>query len=219
MFSFRLGTIPVRVHFWFFLTALMLGGSGRPGPLVLSWVAIVFVSVILHELGHALVGRAFGMTPQIDLHAMGGLTSWAGGRNLGPGPSILVSLAGPLTGIAFGGLAFVLARTLPLPPVAAGMVGQFVWVNAGWGLFNLLPILPLDGGNVLWKTLDIFTGNRGRRPAHVVSVLIAGAILVAIVVRDASAIAEGRFGDLWLALIATMFLVQNVRALRPAPPR
>ena len=75
--SFRLGRIPVRIHAMFFLVSGMLGASGGDMASILIWVATVFVSVLIHELGHALCGMAFGLAPEIDLHGMGGTTSWA----------------------------------------------------------------------------------------------------------------------------------------------
>lgn len=215
MFTFRLGRIPVRVHFFFFLMAFMLAG-GRPGPLLVSWVIVVFVSVLLHELGHALMGRAFGLTPEIDLHGMGGLTSWRSGPKLGPGPFILISLAGPLTGIALGLVAYVVSHRVALSPMGRAVLGQFVWVNVGWGILNLIPMLPLDGGNVLARTLDLLTGGRGRKPAHVVSAALA-ALLILYVLATGGLVGllRGDIGAAWPILLGAMFLVQNVRAIMP----
>lgn len=216
--SFRLGNIPVRVHLVFFFMALMLGG-GRPGPGLVSWVVIVFVSVLLHELGHALVGRAFGLSPEIDLHGMGGLTSWTAGPRLGPVPFILISLAGPLTGIVLGAIVWALAvRAQSLSATAAVAADQFVSVNVYWGILNLIPMLPLDGGNVLARVLDLLTGGRGRRPAHFLSAALAGTIIVYFLARGGLVhLLAGNVGGLWPAILATMFLIQNVRALMPPP--
>ncbi|MFO0669388.1 MAG: M50 family metallopeptidase [Polyangiaceae bacterium] len=216
MLSFRLGNIPVRVHLVFFFMALMLGG-GRPGPGLVSWVVVVFVSVLLHELGHALVGRAFGLAPEIDLHGMGGLTSWTSGPRLGPFPFILISLAGPLTGIVLGAIVWALAvRTPALSPMAAVVADQFVSVNVYWGILNLIPMLPLDGGNVMARVLDRLTGGRvegGRRT------FLGGARRRHrgfTSSRGADALA-GDVGGLPGRPLATLFLVQNVRALMPPP--
>ncbi len=220
MFTFRLGAIPVRIHFFFFLMALMLG-SRSSGPLLLSWIAIVFVGVLVHELGHALVGRAYGLTPEIELHGMGGLTSWSAGPRLGPVPHILISLAGPFTGIFFGALLWFVANRTTLSETQHAIVEQFIWVNVGWGVLNLIPMLPLDGGNVMARTLDLLTGGRGRKPAHVISALIAASLIVWVLARGGLVgILRGSFGAIWPVLLGTMFLVQNIRALMPprAPP-
>ena len=59
--------------------AVVLGARLQRPDLIAIWVAIVFISVLVHELGHALVGRMFGLDPQIELHGMGGTTSWVNG--------------------------------------------------------------------------------------------------------------------------------------------
>src|ERR1700722_19012492 len=118
--AFRLGSIPVQVHGSFLLVVVLLGMLGGDPSGILLWIVVVFVGVLLHELGHALVGRSFGLTPQIDLVGFGGLTSWAaGGAELGPPKRIAISLAGPFTGIAIGLGTLVFIRTRAgLPPLA-----------------------------------------------------------------------------------------------------
>ena len=91
----RLLGIPVRIHAWFALTGLIIwnfSGGGQLGwgtlPIALL---IVFQGVLFHELGHALMGRRFGLEPEIDLAFFAGLTRWTGGRTLTPGRGVLVS--------------------------------------------------------------------------------------------------------------------------------
>lgn len=98
--SFRLGKIPVRVQVWFFVLAGVLG-AGDPAHLAL-WVGIVFVSVMLHELGHAMTGMAFGLQPSIELHGMGGTTSWTTPKALSTVQRVAISLAGPFAGFVVG---------------------------------------------------------------------------------------------------------------------
>lgn len=204
--QFHLGPFPVRIHFSFFVITLILGAtSGGDATSVATWLVVVFVSVLWHELGHALMGRAFGLNPVIDLHSMGGTTSWQGGRKLTPGPSILVSLAGPGAGFLFGGivLALRLFGALPHGHLASMVVRDLIWVNVGWGVFNLIPMLPLDGGNVALAALNALTGNRGETPARIVSLLFAltlGALAL-------------RVGWLWSAILAASFAMQNGQAL------
>src|SRR5512147_2767030 len=104
----KLGSIPLRVQGWFVMMAVMLGGANERDPAKLAlWVAIVFVSVVVHELGHAFMGMAFGLVPRIDLHGMGGTTSFQerpGGpqqATFGAGRRIAISLAGPFAGFFF----------------------------------------------------------------------------------------------------------------------
>lgn len=147
---FRLGPFPVVVEptFWL-LSIVAFGGSW----LSLAWAAVVFASVLVHELGHALAARRFGSSASIRLYALGGLTFH---EHL---PSrkqrILVSLAGPGAGFVLGILAFAAQRSLSpgLPYPVAFTVAALVAVNIGWGLVNLLPVPPLDGGNVFAESV------------------------------------------------------------------
>ncbi len=208
MFSFALGNIPVRVHMQFlFLAAFIMMSSGDT-RLVLSGIVIVFVSVLIHELGHALMGKAFGLSPQIELHGMGGTTSWAH-KNVSSGAKILISLAGPTTGIVIGlilkyGGFFDGSRSA----LVHGVVGQIIFVNLGWGVLNLLPMLPLDGGNVMHQFFAVVTSGDGERPARIVSIVVGVLAAVAALIWMSP----------FTALLVVMLVVQNVRALRPAEP-
>ena len=206
--AFRLGKTPVRVQASFLVMCVIFAlnrfDGGNPA-LGLEWVAVVFVSVLWHEMGHALMGRAFGLAPQIDLHGMGGTTSWMQGRNVSNGRSVLISLAGPFAGIAIGVLVFVVFLfTPPLEgEIARSAVSDFIWVNCGWGVMNLVPMLPLDGGNVMRSALDGVTKGKGERAARIISMVIA----VAVVAYAAYA------KNLWIGFLGALFAYQNYRAL------
>jgi stage IV sporulation protein FB len=195
-FAFRLFGIPVQVNAFFFLTAVLLGPRGQRGAWMLLaavWVAVVFVSVLLHELAHAFVAKAFGRTPFIHLHAFGGLTSWQSRGRLSPGRRVLVGLAGPGVGIVLG-------------VVALATVGYAVWVNLGWGLLNLLPMLPLDGGTVMAAAFEAMSRDRGVLIARIISLLLAvGLGILALV----SAWPYG-------AVLCALFAYTNFQALRAA---
>ena len=81
--KFRLLGIPVEFHWTFLIVAALLGASQRDPNAVLIWVAVVIVSVLVHEFGHALAARFFKQSPRILLHSFGGLTQF-GGHGLGP---------------------------------------------------------------------------------------------------------------------------------------
>ncbi len=208
----HLGKIPVRVHATFLLMAAVLGMGGGNVISDVSWVAVVFVSVLIHELGHAGVGILFGLQPRIDLHGMGGTTSWANHLPLSHGKRIAISLAGPFAGFAFGALAFTLALLGAFPRSELGQLvhGQLLYVNIGWGVVNLLPMLPLDGGNVMTQLLHIFTRGRGERPARIVSIAVA-ALLVPLAIKFS--------WGLWGMLLIFTFVASNWRGLQDLTAR
>ncbi len=180
--QFRLFRIPIRIHLWFWLMALMLWTlqNEQSWSGLLIWVAVVFQGVLMHELGHALVGRAYGREPRIELIALGGVTWWEQREPLSPGRSILVSIAGPAVGIAIGSAALVILDLLrlPDPSLARYAFRSLIWVNLGWGLLNLVPILPLDGGNIVASALELVSPTRGRLLACYVSFGFIGVALV-----------------------------------------
>jgi membrane-associated protease RseP (regulator of RpoE activity) len=210
--QFHIGSIPVQVHPLFLLTAVMLGagGSTQLVPLVV-WVVVVFVGVLLHELGHALAGKTFGLDPEIDLLAFGGLTSWRGGGKgaIGTAKRVAISVAGPFTGIAIGGATWFYQRSLMesgnIPSSHVWLLLTDIWfVNFYWGAVNLLPILPLDGGNVLFAVAQKVTHGNGERPARTISLVVAGAVAL-------YALSQGMIFN---AVFAGLFALQNFQALR-----
>jgi len=212
---FRLFGIPVAVSptFWFLVLLLQYTELRRPERLAM-WVGVVFSGVLVHELGHALLVRAFGSAPSITLHGMGGLTSWAMPPTNAPGPfkRLLISLAGPFAGIAFGlGTLFIaLAAGMSLEGVwargsnAEYLVASILWVNAGWGVLNLIPVYPLDGGQVMASLFDMVSPGNGRVWALRVTVLIGSVVcLLALYAR-------ATFG----AVMAGYFVFQAIQGLR-----
>ncbi len=187
---FRLFGIPIRVHPFFFLgTAIMGWGSMEHGPqhLVL-WVAICFISILVHELGHALVSRWLGCYGQaIDLYGMGGLAHFQPGRGYTHGKSILISLAGPGAGfLLYALMRFVLSGPLERwangqgNPAVAFLVsnGVYQWehVNLWWGLINLLPVHPLDGGQVCMSVCKSLSRYRGDEYCHKIGMVVGGLV-------------------------------------------
>lgn len=189
---FRLFGIPVHVQPYFLITAAVFAMSVR-GPLyVLIAAGVVATGVLWHELGHALVMRAFGYRPWIELVAMGGLTHFPEGAAPTARQDLAISAAGPAAGLLLGGAAAALL-TLgpPLPPAAAFALRLAVQVNVGWSLFNLLPLIPLDGAHVCDSASRWVTGRR--EPLWVGWVSLAVGILVVL-----HALGSGR---LWLAFL------------------
>ena len=205
---FNLAGFPVRVHPLFWLIAILFGyGSGDPLQ-ILIWVFAVFISILIHELGHALAFRRYGLSSQIILHFAGGLTvpesTYWGSRwanvALGPNQEIFISLAGPGSGFIFAALIMIavvvsggsiftarLLGIIPLPAFAtlpfggnilSSLVTTLLWVNIFWGLINLMPVYPLDGGNVARYILLQVDPVNGVRKSLWVSVIAGGLIAV-----------------------------------------
>lgn len=211
--TFKLGSIPVKVEPRFFLMSLLLGLSERDPAKLAVWIAVIFVSVLVHETGHALMGMAFGFRPAIVLHGMGGHTSFGDGRwTASTVKSVLISLAGPFAGFLFAGVV-VAAQAFgglhPTQPLARLALFLLLEVNLAWGIFNLVPMLPLDGGNVMNSILKAFSVSRGETIARVVSIILAAAMgLYAI-----------KGGQWWLLYLAALFGFQNFQAVRGAKQR
>jgi Zn-dependent protease len=193
--AFSVAGIPVAIHPAFFAVILVLGIVYLATPLYLvTWVVIATVSILLHEFGHAIAFRIFGLRPSVALVGFGGLTSAdsddPGAEDFTPARHIIVSLAGPFSALFLLGLpALFLAEANGFDPwtslglrrsldPAEIILGQIVYINVGWSLLNLLPVLPLDGGNVVAAVFEIFARDKGRRIANVISIIIA--VVVAI---------------------------------------
>lgn len=177
MLSFSLFRIPVTIRASFLLIAVLLGLVGTTDPvLVGAWIAIVFVSILIHELGHALTARAYGAEVEIELNGIGGLTRWSiPSDRLGPGRRALVAAAGSAVGVLFGGVIWAVASQFgPYRGLSFFVINNLVFVNVFWGLLNWLPIRPLDGGHLLLSLLEKFTPNRVEAIARVVFVATAG---------------------------------------------
>lgn len=203
MIHFRLGTIPVRVQLWFFVTAVLIGPRDVPGAAL--WLPVVFVGVLIHELGHALAVQRQGFVASIELHGFGGVTSWSGASLLPPIQRALISAAGPAVGVTVGILALIAARLLPTgPPAVSEVLRYAVWVNLGWGLLNLLPVLPLDGGMIVGSLAEGAWGARGLYTVRLLSVVVC----VGLCVVAASA------GWLWSAVLAAVLAISNLQAVR-----
>jgi len=178
---FRLGSIQVVVHPAHLLFALALGlSAGRPAELSTAevvgvWVVLVFFSVLFHELGHAVAFRAFGYRSTVQLVLFGGITTPETDQPLTWGKDVISTLAGPAVGVALGVLCLV------LHPRAGSALVEYTlamgtWTNLVWAGFNLLPILPMDGGRVSRAVLGRIFGRSGVAGAYALGVLVCGGV-------------------------------------------
>ena len=169
---FRLGPISVLVHPAHFLVGLMFGLSaagelgdevtpGAKATLVVTWIVVVFVSVLVHELGHALAFRAFGYPSTIQLVMFGGVTTPAIDAPLSWGKDVVSTLTGPLFGASLGLLCLWASRAFDWGETGYGALRLAGNANIGWAILNLLPILPMDGGRISRALLGRIFGRGG----------------------------------------------------------
>jgi stage IV sporulation protein FB len=210
---------------------LLLGTGSTNLLLIALAIFVIFVSILVHELGHAFAFRRYGQDSFIILHMMGGLAvpeSSPYGENvrLTPNQNIFISLAGPiagfllalviiLLGIGLGGqLVFsVFFGFLPIPavvlPYQFGILDRvfalFVFINFFWGLINLLPVFPLDGGNVARYTLIQTDPINGLRNSLWLSVITGAIIAIAGFVV---------LGSIYMAFLFGYLAFQSYQALQ-----
>lgn len=204
-FDFSIGPFPVRVHWSFFLITVLIGLDMRNPILTVSWVLIVFVSILVHELGHAAVAESYGMVPSIMLYSMGGMTIPLHSKRLTHFQEIVLSLAGPFAGLALGGLVYLGSLFLPsVSGVVLSIVSQLLWVNVGWGILNLIPMLPLDGGHVMRSLWQWLRRTYDERLPLKISIGVGIAVAVAALM----------LGQIFGALLAVWFTYNNFTTLR-----
>lgn len=160
MLRFNIFGIPVTVQPFFWITLVIIGaGSSGDGKslnaifhLALFLIA-GFISILVHELGHALTARKFGAQCHIVLQAFGGYAAYTG-IPMTRKQRFCITAAGPGLQALLGLVVLVIARFAhPLQPDAAYFLNVLIFISWIWALFNLLPIIPLDGGRMVEATL------------------------------------------------------------------
>ena len=205
---------------WFLILGLVtfsLGGSlsaqfpalGVTFPWLLGFVSalLMFSSVLAHELGHSLVAIKQGIeVKSISLFLFGGLASLEK-ESKTPAEAFWVAIAGPLVSLfLFGTLTFI-SQTIALPGPLGAIAGLLAYINLVLALFNLIPGLPLDGGNILKALVWKITGNPYK---GVVFASRVGQVVgwIGIIVGALSILGISNVGSFWTLLIG-WFLLQN----------
>ncbi len=222
--------VPVFLHAsWLLLAAFVTFGYGRivQGELHLpdlaaysvgfGFVLCLVLSVLLHELGHAVTARRFGIRVRgITLELLGGYTEMEGDAPR-PGVELLVSLAGPAVSLVLGLGAGAAALVLPDNTVPGQIAFQLAAANILVAIFNVLPGLPLDGGRALRAVVWSISNDRhlGTRVAGWTGRGIALATLALAALMYAGRLLAP-FGLIFLLLIALTLWQGATGAIRLA---
>jgi len=179
------------------------------------WIPAIFVSVLVHELGHAFMAKAFGAKPDITLYTMGGVTrsAYPKGQPYSRLRSALVTASGPGAGFMLAAIAFAVLQLPSIPPEskALDVAAVLITINVVWGFMNLLPVLPLDGGNLLRALLSGPGPEVGLVRTLWASVIIGP--LVAIVSWRVVSIANWHVDFTWAAMLFGFFTFSSARQL------
>ncbi|HJV98738.1 MAG TPA: site-2 protease family protein [Arthrobacter sp.] len=171
----RIAGIPVILAYsWFVIAAFTvivygpvlqqgnpaLGGAAY--TVAFAYAVLLLISVLVHELAHALTAKIYGWpTQKIVLNLWGGHTQFEN-FTATPGRSVLVALAGPAANVALAGAAWLVLTTADLPSVVELLTNIFMWANFVIGVFNVLPGLPLDGGRIVESAVWKATGSQAK---------------------------------------------------------
>ncbi len=216
--------VHVRVHPLFWLLSVLLGWGAYSGPngslaFLAIWVGCVFASILLHEFGHVLMGQLFGARGHIVLYSFGGLA--IGSNNLSRRwQRILVLLAGPGIQLVFCailfGLLFVVPRmivTTAWGPYALEALGDLLEINLFWPLLNLLPVFPLDGGQISREVCQAVSPQRGGAFALGLSMLVAAAIAIHAFLGPRSPLPAYIPSGQYMALLFALLAVNSFQGL------
>jgi len=218
LFTFR--GIPLRLHISFVLLAAALisiealsGGLAAAGTMALLG-ATLFGSVLLHELGHALAARRFGIeTRSITLYPFGGIAA-LDREPRSPSAELWIALAGPAVNFALA------AAALPLALLGTPTAVTFVGINIALGLFNLVPAFPMDGGRVLRAALATRLGRlRATEQALRTSRWFAWGFVVFGLLYSPNLLLVGGFLLLALGAERRRLTAQKIAAARAQPTR
>jgi Zn-dependent protease len=222
----RMFGVSIRVHPMFWLITLVLGwdiyAAGHQLGLLLLWVACVFVSILIHELGHVFMGRIFGSNGYVVLYSLGGMAIGSSDVR-GRWQRTLVYLAGPLAQFILLGVVWLLGPRLVMDNLSlevreylAAAVLFLTWINLYWAILNLMPIWPLDGGRITREACEGLMGPRGVSFSLGISMVVAGILALHMLMasRGTPLIPYIPGGGMISALFFAMFCISSFQAMQ-----
>jgi Zn-dependent protease len=203
---FTIVGIPVFASPVYFLLLMMFGHGDLISGIV--WAVCITLSLLTHEFGHALVARHLRHEPTIMLHGFGGLTARTRtGRDVEEAAIIAM---GPAAGLALGLVVYggwqLLVAFGVATPMAASVVYALLYPCITWNLLNLMPLWPLDGGQLLrLALLRWFSARRAARVTHGLALVLLTAL---------GALVLATHNSIYTLVLLGLLALQNVRALR-----
>jgi Zn-dependent protease len=228
--NFHFLGFPIRIHPLFWVIIGFLGAHSEITNMTLFfielaiWIGAAFVSILVHELGHALVFRHVYRVPsQIIFHGMGGMTVPFAQHQRRYGffgllCEVFLSLAGPLAGFVLAGCFIVLfalwaqhfngrffdnVNELSAPLLIVSFMRNVIVISIIWGIFNLLPIYPMDGGHISREIFSFFSPRNG----------VANSLVLSIITAIFFALLAFRFGQIFMTILFAYFAYQNYQEL------
>ncbi len=183
-----------------------------------AFAVLLLLSVFLHELGHCVVSQAVGVpVGSITLFLLGGVTR-TDSEARDPSRSFLITFAGPLVSLLLGAVCALVAHAFGQRGLGGELAGLVAWLNLILAAFNMLPGLPLDGGQLLRAGVWQLTGNRsvGTRVAGWSGRVVAGLILIVGVALTRQGSPSGYANLFWLGLLAAFIWVGASQAMHNA---
>ena len=195
---------PVRFEIWFWVSAAFIASRTNDLNRAILWIVLVTISILVHELGHALAYRRFGAEASISMWGMGGLTCSSNAGHLTPQQRIFVSAAGSTLEMLTLGIPAWLLDQVWAPGGWAGLTLHWLfWINVVWALVNLAPVWPMDGGQIIDEVLFLHYGESRRSTTNSISLITAFPIALYMLSKDMT----------WGAFLFGFFIILNLRSL------
>jgi len=215
--NFPLFNIPICIHPFFWLIAVALGWSEDTNPGQLSvWVLCISLSILVHELGHAFAAKKFGARDiSIQLNAMGGITKFH--ANLGVKQRIIELICGPFAGFIVFFLTFLISKvsaTTSSPYLVHFALSQLMYINLFWGLLNLLPIYPMDGGQILNEIILTKRPWEARERTLKISMIVSGGVAIAFLIPAIYSLFSSQRGNWFPVILFFAFALMNYHSLK-----
>ncbi len=181
-----IGKTSIDVDFSFFILLLVFiayaYNPGQPIQYALIWIPVVFISVLIHELSHAgMIGLLGFGSSQIILGGMGGVT--VNGRRAKPWQDLFISVSGPLSNFVLMFICSQLAQRFAIfsqDRMLVELMPRLISANLWWGIFNLIPVPPLDGGHATREFFRIFLDERRAFVIAIWIAMIVGSLVVVL---------------------------------------